>query len=76
MNYYVYQLRASDESLPFYIGKSTVGNKRLVEHLSNARTGSKRMTHRKFGRYSQGAPKFLKKFCFGSIRNKKRLTEK
>ena len=41
--FYVYQLRASDEDQPFYIGKSFVGSKRLIEHLSEARNGGTTM---------------------------------
>lgn len=41
--FYVYQLRADDEVAPFYIGKSFVGSKRLIEHLSECRNGGKTM---------------------------------
>lgn len=37
--FYVYSLRSSDEEEIFYIGKSFVGSKRLVEHLSKCRKG-------------------------------------
>lgn len=37
MNFYVYQLRVEDEEQPFYIGKSFIGSKRLVEHFSESR---------------------------------------
>lgn len=45
--FYVYQLRASDEEQPFYIGKSFIGSKRFIEHLSEARNGGKRMKDQK-----------------------------
>lgn len=38
MNFYIYQLRVEGEDLPFYIGKSFKGSKRLIEHLSDARS--------------------------------------
>ncbi|RWZ87207.1 MAG: hypothetical protein EO766_11795 [Hydrotalea sp. AMD] len=35
--FYVYQLRAENEELPFYIGKSFDGSKRYIEHCHSAR---------------------------------------
>lgn len=37
VKFYVYQLRASDENYPFYIGKSFENSKRLIEHHHEAR---------------------------------------
>lgn len=37
MKFYVYQLRAENEELPFYIGKSFQDSKRYVEHCHAAR---------------------------------------
>lgn len=56
MKHYVYQLKASDEQFPFYIGKSSEGSKRLIEHLSKARGGSSRMVYKKIRKVlSRGA---------------------
>lgn len=47
MQFYVYQLRASDEALPFYIGKTFEGRSRLCEHLSETKRGFTRMKNQK-----------------------------
>ncbi len=41
MKFYVYQLRAENEELPFYIGKSFVGSKSYIEHCHESRCTTK-----------------------------------
>lgn len=47
MRFYVYQLRASDEALPFYIGKTFIGSSRFQTHLWQARRGTQRSVYTK-----------------------------
>ncbi len=41
MKYYVYQLRASDEQDPFYIGKTFEGSRRMLEHRYNSKKNNR-----------------------------------
>lgn len=64
MKYYIYQLRATDEQFPFYIGKSFEGSRRLVEHLSSSRSGSKRMVYKKIRKILERGSDILEEILF------------